>query len=213
MDSIHDLTAAYALDALDADEARAYEEHLAQCEECRTELASLSDTASSLAWAADAPAPPERLRGAILDQAASERGNVVPLPVRRSPLFRATAAIAAVAACAAVALGVWAATRPSGSCASGWRCSALPGGRGLVTVSPSGQGVLIVDRLPDAPAGKTYEAWVIRDGAAKPAGLFRGNGVVRLRRAVPHGAVVAATVERAGGAQQPTTRPIFEARV
>jgi len=213
MDSIHQLTAAYALDALDADEARAYEEHLAQCEECRAELASLSDTASSLAWAADAPAPPARLRGAILEQAAAERGNVVPLPVRRSPLFRATAVVAAVAACAAVALGVWAATRSTSNCASGWRCSTLAAGHGLVAVGPSGQGVLIVDKLPDAPAGKTYEAWVIRDGAAKPAGLFRGAGVVQLQRAVPRGAVVAATVERAGGAQQPTTRPIFEARV
>jgi len=121
--------------------------------------------------------------------------------------------VAAVAACAAVALGVWAATRSTSNCASGWRCSTLAAGHGLVAVGPSGQGVLIVDKLPDAPAGKTYEAWVIRDGAAKPAGLFRGAGVVQLQRAVPRGAVVAATVERAGGAQQPTTRPIFEARV
>ena len=37
--ALHDLTAAYALDALDPDEARAYEEHLAHCERCRSELA------------------------------------------------------------------------------------------------------------------------------------------------------------------------------
>jgi anti-sigma factor RsiW len=31
----HGLTVAYALDALDADERRAYEEHLVDCERCR----------------------------------------------------------------------------------------------------------------------------------------------------------------------------------
>ena len=39
--TLHDLTAAYALDALDDEDARAYEEHLAHCERCRDELASL----------------------------------------------------------------------------------------------------------------------------------------------------------------------------
>jgi anti-sigma factor RsiW len=36
---LHDLTAAYALDALDPDEAREYEAHLARCERCRAERA------------------------------------------------------------------------------------------------------------------------------------------------------------------------------
>ena len=36
-DTLHDLTAAYALDALDSDEAREYEAHLARCEQCRAE--------------------------------------------------------------------------------------------------------------------------------------------------------------------------------
>jgi hypothetical protein len=32
-DAVHELTAAYALDALGPDEERAYEEHLARCEQ------------------------------------------------------------------------------------------------------------------------------------------------------------------------------------
>jgi anti-sigma factor RsiW len=47
--ALHDLTAAYALDALDSEDARAYEAHLARCERCREELAELSDTAGALA--------------------------------------------------------------------------------------------------------------------------------------------------------------------
>ena len=38
-EAIHDLTAAYALDALDAEEQELYEGHLATCERCREELA------------------------------------------------------------------------------------------------------------------------------------------------------------------------------
>ena len=49
-DAIHELTAAYALDALDAREEREYEEHLARCTQCREDLASLTEAATSLAY-------------------------------------------------------------------------------------------------------------------------------------------------------------------
>ena len=49
----HDLTAAYALDALAPDEAEAYERHLSQCEECREQLAELTETATGLAFSGD----------------------------------------------------------------------------------------------------------------------------------------------------------------
>ena len=213
MESIHDLTAAYALDALSPAEAAEFETHLAQCELCRDALAALTDTAASLAWGVDAPAPPDRLRASILAQAAAERSNVVPLPARRSVAFRAVASFAAVAACAAVALGIWGATRGGSSCAAGWRCSTIADGRGVVTVDPMGQATMIV-HLPKAPAGKTYEAWVMKDGTATPAGLFTGGDstTVHLTRPVPRGAQVGATVERAGGAQSPTSTPIFAVR-
>lgn len=217
MDAIHDLTAAYALNALSPAEAEAYEAHLAQCEQCRSALAKMSDTAASLAWAVEAPAPPARLRASILDAAAAERSNVVPLPVRRSVAFRAVASFAAVAACAAVAFGIWAATLSGGrSCVAGWRCSSLAAGRGFLAVDQTGQGVIVLTSLPKAPTGKTYEAWVIpRGGAARPAGLFAGGDsttVVRLEQMVPRGATVAATVERAGGARAPTRAPILAVR-
>jgi anti-sigma factor RsiW len=228
---IHELTAAYALDALDADEAEAYAAHLGQCERCRADLAALTETAASLAWAVDAPAPPARLRGRILKAAAAERTNVVQL--RRPWLFRATAAAAAVAACTAVGLGVWAGSlsrslhhERSAHAADASaveiladrasRRIGLSSGNGLIAVAPDGAGVLVVERLPRAPSGRTYEAWVVpRGGAPKPAGLFRGGGaatIVRLGGAVPPGATVAVTVERAGGETAPTRAPIFTAR-
>jgi anti-sigma factor RsiW len=230
---LHDLTAAYALDALDADEAEAYEAHLARCERCRAELAALTETAGALAWAVDAPAPPPTLRARLLDAAAAERANVVPLSGRPAWIFRATAAAAAVAACVAVGLGVWAgllarslqherSARAADARAAeiladpASRRIGISGGNGLVAVSPEGDGVLVVRKLPSAPAGKTYEAWVIpRGGAPRPAGLFQGglpSTIVQLGQPVPPGAIVAATVERAGGVSAPTRPPIFSAR-
>ena len=81
-DALHDLTAAYALDALGSEDARAYEAHLAHCDRCREELAELSDAAGALAYATEAPAPSAELRARILQQAARERMNVVPLRPR-----------------------------------------------------------------------------------------------------------------------------------
>ena len=104
-EAVHDLTAAYALDALDERERAEYEAHLATCEACRAELASLQEGAASLAYSVPAPAPPLQLRERILQQARSERSNVVPL--RRSRVNYALGAAAAVAATVAIALGIW----------------------------------------------------------------------------------------------------------
>jgi anti-sigma-K factor RskA len=200
---LHELTAAYALDALEADEAEAYEAHLAQCERCRLELAELSETAAALGFGVESPAPPERLRSAILDAAAAERTNVVPLP-RRAWSFRVAAAAAAVAACAALGLGLWGASRST-------RTEAISA---VVVVGADRQATLTVSGLAHAPHGKTYEAWVIPAGGhARPAGLFTGGGktVVHLLGTVPSGATVAATIEHAGGASAPTSAPIITA--
>ena len=83
---------------------------------------------------------------------------------------------------------------------------------GGVAVAPDGTAVMAV-AVPPAPADKTYEAWVIEAGKAKPAGLFRGRvgtSIVEIPRAVRSGAVVAVTLEHKGGAQQPTSTPLAQ---
>ena len=102
---LHDLTAGYALDALDPGERARYEEHLATCERCREELQDFWQVAGALGRAAGGPAPPAALRERILEQARDERPNVVPL--RRRVAAPVLASAAAVAAVVAVALGVW----------------------------------------------------------------------------------------------------------
>lgn len=217
---VHDLTAAYALHALDEHERAEYEAHLAQCERCREELAQLAEPAAALAWAVESPPPPPGLRERIL-----AGGSVVPLGPRR----RVWPAVAAVAACVAAGLGIWAATlndslsreRAHASALAiaadpGSRKVDLQGHRGMLAVSPRGEAVLVVSSLPSAPSGMTYEAWVIPPGGKpQPAGTFDGGApmtMVKLETAVPAGATVAATMEHRGGADAPTSAPLFSAR-
>jgi anti-sigma-K factor RskA len=62
---IHTLSGAYALGALDADEAAAFEGHLESCASCRDEVRSFTEAASSLADVVATPAP-DRLRASVL---------------------------------------------------------------------------------------------------------------------------------------------------
>jgi anti-sigma-K factor RskA len=226
---VHELSAAYALDALEGKDLEAFEEHLARCAECRENVATFQRVAAELAYDVDAPAPPAGLRDRILDQAATERPKVVALPRRRWALpVAATAAVAA--SVAAVALAFWAADLsqqvdelqadqhsanealialidPSAS------HFALEGADGVLVVdNESGEGKLVISGLADAPSDKTYEAWVIEGDQARPAGLFSGGDdqtVVPLTQPVPEGAIVAVTVEQAGGVEQPTQQPFI----
>jgi anti-sigma-K factor RskA len=71
--------------------------------------------------------------------------------------------------------------------------------------------VLIVNRIAAAPPGKTYQVWVLKNGAATPAGHFpggSGRSVVPVEATVDVGNLVAVTVENAGGATKPTTEPL-----
>jgi anti-sigma-K factor RskA len=211
-DRAHDLTAAYALDALDAGEREAFEGHLAQCERCRDEVAELSSTAAALAFGVESVVPPAALRGRILAAARAERPNVVAFRPRST---RVLAAVAAVAACVAVGLGIWNISlhddlRTAHS--EALQHVAVSGASGSLVVSSGQTAALVLSDLPAAPDGKTYEAWVLDQGTATAAGLFHGgHGMtyVSLGRRVPKGATVGVTIEPAGGSSQPTTKPLI----
>jgi hypothetical protein len=83
------------------------------------------------------------------------------------------------------------------------------------------QGVLLIaSNLPPAPAGKTYEMWVIpKTGQPAAAGLFQsqadGTAMHIQRGAVDVAATgaVAVTLENEAGAPQPTTTPLIVAQM
>src|SRR5581483_1905076 len=134
--------------------------HLSRCEQCSERVQSLRDTAAALAYVPEGPAPPPALRERVLQRVHEQRrGNVVPL--RRRIALPAAVSFAAAATAAAIArvLGDPAAAHIELGVSS------------RVVVGSSGEAVL-VSRLAPAPAGKTYELWVITGGTPRPAGLF-----------------------------------------
>ena len=217
---VHELTAGYALDALDPAERATFEEHLSSCERCREELQGFWQVSGALAHAAGGPAPPASLRGRILEQARSERSNVVPL---RRPRFLvpALSSAAAVAAVAAIALGIWATSLARDLDGAESELAVLEnpeartfeseGGSAALVVTPGGDAALVVRKLPPAPAGKDYEIWVFEAGVPRRAGLFEQPGVTLLTRKVEPGQMVAVTLEADGGVDAPTGAPVLTA--
>lgn len=63
------MLSAHALGALETAEARAMEEHLRTCAECRAEFGAWQETASALAFASPMAAPSANLRTRILEKA------------------------------------------------------------------------------------------------------------------------------------------------
>jgi hypothetical protein len=226
--SPHELSAAYALDVLEGDDLQAYETHLAGCERCREEVASFRETASALAYDVDLPPLPETLEHRIISAARAERPNVVPL---RHRLAIPAAALGAVAAVAAIAIGIWAVHLSNSldqqkSIRKDQKalidvlsdCSRTPtqGSSGAVCVAPTEKAVLIADSLPAASPDKTYEAWVITGKRVQPAGLFGGGAgrkYLLLTKPVRAPAKVAVTLEKRGGVSAPTTAILLQAQV
>lgn len=124
-ESLHALSGAYVVDALDDAERAAFEEHLPRCVDCRREVASLREATALMADDA-AVTPPPGLRDSVLsgistirplpplvqgapgtpdeepEEETSPTAGVVPLRRRR----RLVGALAAAAAVAAIAGGV-----------------------------------------------------------------------------------------------------------
>jgi len=82
-----ELLTAKALNALDAEDARALETHLQTCADCRAELTEWEETAAFLSLAADPRGPSAELRGRILervgataqDQGQERKGTAEPV--------------------------------------------------------------------------------------------------------------------------------------
>lgn len=186
---IHALSGAYAVDALDDVERVAFERHLAECAECRAEVAGFRETAALLATGVET-APPPALRGRVLSDVARVR----PLPPTSAgardtekPGGSGGAAgrwrrwVPAVAAAAVlVVLGVgatvwqpWDDPDPGTSArlTAAERVLRAPDARSVTLDFPDGasarvtrsvregRAVITTDDMPPAPAGKVYQLW------------------------------------------------------
>ncbi|MFC5832246.1 anti-sigma factor [Nonomuraea insulae] len=163
--------------------------------------------------------------------ATPEAGNVVPLRRRT----RLTAALAAVSAAAAIALGVVAfdARRDLGEAstrneelvavlaapdAETMRQPVTTGGMGTVVISRGrGRMVFTSSGLAGLPESKTYELWLMGPDGPRPGGLVerRADGVSAPMVLAPLNREdhVALTVEPAEGSDRPTTQAIMLAEL
>jgi hypothetical protein len=86
---------------------------------------------------------------------------------------------------------------------------------GRIFASPSQGVLLIAANLPQAPAGKAYEMWVIpKGGKPQRAGMFQsasdGSAMhVQRGKLDPNADLVAVTLEDEAGVDAPTTTPLF----
>lgn len=127
MTDIHQLSGAYALDAVDDAERAEFEQHLTRCEDCRVEVAGLRETAALLALMSEAT-PPPTLRESVLAGISQVRPLPPPAPQadapaathpaptsidaapsrrRTSPLWTGLLVAAALALVAGIGLSVW----------------------------------------------------------------------------------------------------------
>jgi anti-sigma-K factor RskA len=220
-----ELTAGYALGALDRDDASRFEAHLRRCKACAAEVEAFRDALLVLAHTAEPAEPPAELRGRILAEVAP---RAIDRPRRsfrspfRWPLPALATGLAAAAACTVIVV-----VGTQGSGAGGPAALLGEPVAAEVALQPTGIGRILVGRdgkvvaqvtLHRAPAGKAYEAWVMPKGdaqRARPAGLLRGDGTqtVVLSARAHQGDVVGFTLEPAGGSPRPTSPPVATAHV
>jgi anti-sigma-K factor RskA len=229
-ESIHALSGAYAVDALDDLERARFEAHLSTCADCRAEVAGLRETARLLAETTPT-APPPALRERVLADITRVRplppaapGPAVPAhagPHRRwGRLLTAAAAVLALVGIGTVTTHPWEHGTQQASVADrvlhagdAQRVSAtLPGGARATVVRSVSQGraVIVTRNMPAAPSGKVYELWLEdRAGTMRPAGLMQGGSrTVVLRGDAATAKAAGVTVEPAGGSRRPTSAPI-----
>lgn len=179
---------AHALSALDASEAQALNEHLAECAECRQELAHWENTAAALALSAPrmepSPAVRERIMNAVRaekDASADQNARIIPFASPRRSVwtsFGSLGAIAAVILFVGLIVGIvvlWKQNRrlkeehrlvqlltePGSRLAELKGTPQASGAFAKLAYDKNGRAVLLANGLPPAPQGKEYQLWFI----------------------------------------------------
>jgi anti-sigma-K factor RskA len=186
-DDYKEMIPARALSALDAADARALNDHLENCSECRKELENWEATAAALSLAADPMEPSPKVRERILDEIRSDRPASQVIPLRSASRniwtsFGSLGAIAAVILFVVLIVGLivlWQRNRaaqvelarskeflqlvttPGAKVAELKSTDAGAGATAKLVYDPSGRAMLLADKLPSVPQGKAYQLWFI----------------------------------------------------
>jgi anti-sigma-K factor RskA len=187
MSDLHKLTGAYAMDALDELERARFEQHLAQCEDCRAEVAELRETAALLSETV-AVTPPPSLRDSVLAGISQVRPLAPEVTTTATPQaaparseqsagrrgwapFLVAAALALFVGLGAMIVAPWADDDEVPRLTAAEQVLQAPdaeevfldlgeAGRATVTRSKSqDKAVITTEDMVAAPEGKDYELW------------------------------------------------------
>jgi anti-sigma-K factor RskA len=234
-DEVAALISAYALGALEPDQAELAERHIAESDDCRRAYEDALETAAALALAVDDSEPPPALRDRILAAAREERAPAArALPPRSAEPRRRlsltgwltpSAGFALIGVAAAVVLALIAVSQHDSASNARDRQEALVSllsakDAKVVPLSSTGSGspggrvivaggrAAIVSSMGAPPPGHTYQAWGLRPGAAAvPLPTFSRSGSVVILEDVSKYTGVGITVEPDGGSQTPSSAP------
>jgi anti-sigma factor RsiW len=234
--AVDELSGAYALGAVDADEDRAISEHLATCERQHDEARELLGAAGALGVAEAAVMPSPALRDRLMATVTTTPQEHRHAPVtrvadrEREPSQRwwrlqpVLTGIAAVALAAAIGLGAWGlnlnaqlAEREDAlrAVANADAAYAVTGTAGAGWVIESGDiAHFVAEDLAELPADHLYELWLL-DASGTPTAVGTVEDpddlvVVALDRDLGGAATFAVTVE-AERVEAPTTEPVLVA--
>jgi anti-sigma-K factor RskA len=223
---VHALSGAYAVDALDDIERAGFERHLAECADCRSEVASLREAGALLAEDA-ATDPPAELRDRVL--AGIKTVRPLPPATEERPTRRFRLAVVAAAAAVITAIGVGGAiTQPwnddsSTTVTTADAVLAAPdarsasvdfdnGASATVTHSDSvGKAVLVTKKMPPPPEGMVYQLWLDQPVRGMvSAGLMpvKADQTVVLEGDAATAQQAGITIEPEGGSEHPTSNPV-----
>jgi anti-sigma-K factor RskA len=226
---IEELLGAYALDAVDEDERREVEEHLATCPRCRAEVTAHREVAAMLGNATgEGPAvAPENLWDRIaasLQEEPPALGSVVRPPSWRR--FSLIVPIGAVAAALVLIVGLLAAKvgnldqRVGSLSHQTTIASAIsnPAHRTVVLTSaskaswqatavvlPNGEGYVISSSMPAIGSSRTFQLWALARGKVVSLGVLGSDPVGAAIRVEPTMTLLMITAEPLGGTPAPTT--------
>lgn len=231
---IKDLLGAYALDAVDENEANEIELHLRDCPSCRSMVAEFRDTASHLA-SGHGPAPAAVWEAIVGNLDAGEHrefdlAQVIPLRRRwptRAIVGIAAAAVIAITGLTAQAISqgnrlreIQATIQDRGILSAALAAMSSPDARQAelrsadgvvfanVVVTLDGTGFLLTESLNRLPSDRTYQLWAVTGTGVISAGVLGPNpDVVPFRMA---GEIIgfAVTEEIAGGVVTSQNQPI-----
>jgi anti-sigma-K factor RskA len=221
---------AYLLSALEPDEARRFEKHLARCEECRDEVARLEVARDAIPASVEQHSPAPELKLSLMEtvriEAAERAAAPRPAPAARPrwrELLLARPRLAAAAAALMIAVGVGAGALvgaigggDGGSDASTVAATVdhvrMPAGKASLVIPAgadrNGGAILRVEGMQAPQSGHVYEVWIKRGRRITPSSLFTvgsdGSGAAAIPHKLRGADAVLVTREPEGGSKTPS---------